>query len=735
MAKRSEFELIYEAFGEFLDRCISSNRSLLWPSDSIWTLENVREMKIRLVDSPLLGAGTSFEDKLQQQLRGTDPVLWKMISDIYFVYFLPSDFISLGKKRHDVTWAAEQGGFRELLDADSIWKAQETGYTRTSMKYHYKYAQFWLITLFALRVKEAGEPERFLSDPALMQSILDEILENLPLKTDRAYDMRHAILYMTFPDQYERIISTRDKERIVEAYQSILEDVPNDVDQAILSIRQRIPEVRDDIDLGFDFYIDLRDEWRPKKLPPKVGREDVEKEKAIKNGDATYDTDEREMLDSILAVLAHTKNVVIYGPPGTGKTFFAKKVAEVLVKPETGEGVSQAVRLQEVAERLTFHELVALGMFLRDSDSKYSVPELEGLPIVEARLTVSPVKHPKNQLWGYLQNHTSPESLTVKMARRSEPYLFDKDTETRWFLTESGKDYVQDNLSDELHTLTSSERTGQDSRAFIEWVTFHQSYSYEEFIEGLRPITSEEDPGSVKYDVTPGAFKRIANRARVDPENNYVMVIDEINRGNIAKIFGELITLIEDDKREGAENELSVALAYSPERKFSVPSNLYIIGTMNTADRSIALLDVALRRRFAFVEIMPSPKLLDHVVVESTEGDIDLGALLRKLNSRIKSALDRDHQVGHSYFLKVVVAEKKDQVNALEYVWNQQVFPLLQEYFFNKPEILYEVLAPMYADSGISERDRITGEAMYTFDTLTGENLLFALASFASSQV
>ena len=735
MAKRSEFELIYEAFGDFVDRCISSNRSLLWPSDSVWTLENVREMKRRLVDSPLLGAETGFEDKLQEQLRGADPVLWKMISDIYFVYFLPSGFIRLEKKRHDVTWAAEQGGFRAPLDAVSIWEAQEAGYTRTSMKYHSKYAQFWLITLFALRVKETDDPERILSDPAVMQLLLDEMLENLPQKTDRAYDMRHAILYMTFPDQYERIISTRDKERIVEAYQSILEDVPNDVDQAIRSIRQRLPEVREDIDPGFDFYIDLRDEWRPKKLPPKVGKEDIEKVKVIKNGDAPYDAEAREMLDSILAVLSHTKNIIIYGPPGTGKTFFAKKVAEVLVRPKEGEGMSQAVRLQEVAERLTFHESVALGMFLREPEAKYSVPELEVLPIVEARFTVSPVKHPKNQIWGYLQNHTSPESLTVKMTRRSEPYLFDKDTESRWFLTESGKEYVRENLSDELHTLTADDQTGQDSRAFIEWVTFHQSYSYEEFIEGLRPITSEEDPGSVKYDVTPGAFKRIANRARVDPENNYVMVIDEINRGNIAKIFGELITLIEDDKREGAENELSIALAYSPERKFSVPSNLYILGTMNTADRSIALLDVALRRRFAFMELMPSPKLLDHEVVESSEGDIDLGVLLRKLNSRIESALDRDHQIGHSYFLKVAVAEKKDQADTLEYVWNQQVFPLLQEYFFNKPEVLYEVLAPMYADSGMSERDRIMGEAMYSFETLTGEDLLFALASLASSQV
>ena len=173
-----------------------------------------------------------------------------------------------------------------------------------------------------------------------------------------------------------------------------------------------------------------------------------------------------------------------------------------------------------------------------------------------------------------------------------------------------------------------------------------------------------------------------------------MLVIDEINRGNISRIFGELITLLEPDKRRGAPNELSVRLPYSG-RPFTVPRNLYVIGTMNSADRSIALVDVALRRRFEFEEMMPDAKVIQEVLHERIEqGDAELSPqqvglicdVFNRLNLLVSVLLDRDHQIGHSYFLSV------DSMESLCHALYRKVFPLLQEYFYNDREQLQRLL-------------------------------------------
>ena len=218
-----------------------------------------------------------------------------------------------------------------------------------------------------------------------------------------------------------------------------------------------------------------------------------------------------------------------------------------------------------------------------------------------------------------------------------------------------------------------------EARRYV-FTTFHQAFSYEDFVEGIKPVMDVSE-GELQYEIQPGVFRRICQDAQNDPSNKYAIFIDEINRGNIANIFGELITLIEPDKRLGGANELKVTLPYS-KQEFGVPGNLDIIGTMNTADRSVEALDTALRRRFSFEEILPQPELVSEVLGDKSNfGGVSLKGVLETINYRIEKLIDRDHAIGHAYFLKLKDVE--DYKAGLVSVFCDNIIPLLQEYFYN----------------------------------------------------
>lgn len=229
-------------------------------------------------------------------------------------------------------------------------------------------------------------------------------------------------------------------------------------------------------------------------------------------------------------------------------------------------------------------------------------------------------------------------------------------------------------------------------------VTFHPSFAYEDFVEGIRAQTEKTQ---ITYPPVDGVFKKACDDAIDKAPKNVYVVIDEINRGNISKIFGELITLIEDDKRSADGKDWSATLPYSRE-PFFVPPNLYIIGTMNTADRSIALLDVALRRRFEFLEMMPSSDLVNKEVASG----VNLKALLDKLNFRIVSLGERDKQIGHSYFMPGGAVLQN--IDELKRVWFTRIIPLLKEYFYSRWDDIAFVLSGKRLDESNGEMPFLT---------------------------
>ena len=236
-------------------------------------------------------------------------------------------------------------------------------------------------------------------------------------------------------------------------------------------------------------------------------------------------------------------------------------------------------------------------------------------------------------------------------------------------IVEGGMDQVSASaFRDRYEELAFDLNSGSGQIAFV---TFHQNFAYEDFIEGIRPVLKGSE--LVKYELRQGIFKQICNVARERPDLRFVLIIDEINRGNIAKILGELITLIEQSRRLGNDDETKATLPYSGEL-FGVPKNLYIIGTMNTADRSIQLLDTALRRRFQFDELMPD---CEHSGISRDCDGVDCSKMLQSINEKITVLLDREHQIGHTYLLGV------NTVQELAETFKHRIFPLLQEYFFD----------------------------------------------------
>ena len=466
-----------------------------------------------------------------------------------------------------------------------------------------------------------------------------------------------------------------------------------------------------------------------------------------------------KLLSKIDNLLARKGQIILYGPPGTGKTWLASRYVRHKV-PNRVHGFGKDSSLRD---DIKYYLLVM-------STAKYD-PSLikEGLEEVfsgklrhafeeveEGDIAFVYLTHPYKRIAAIARCTGKTEEgakfkiiklvngPTYEEMKREEPIsdspavrtmlrgtLFPlSHEEAQWMASKIGFDTLKP-----LGVL--DEGTKREFRA-VEFVTFHPAFSYEDFVEGIKPETYEDPETGRKellFKVEEGVFKRISRNAynallawagvqkewtentglpslsedemevvksKIKSEPNgmpkFYLIIDEINRGDIPKIFGELITLLEVDKRLFMDNETVTTLPYSKKR-FGVPPNLYIIGTMNTSDRSIALMDVALRRRFGFIEMMPDYEVLkEHIIDNASEDVKPLAGIavsaLKVLNKRIKREYDRDHQIGHSYYfrLKNHLNSREEFLRELKMIWFHEILPLLQEYFYDSPEKLKRVL-------------------------------------------
>ena len=375
--------------------------------------------------------------------------------------------------------------------------------------------------------------------------------------------------------------------------------------------------------------------------------------------------------------LPFSKNTIFYGPPGTGKTY---KLKNELFKHFTDfvNLKSKEDYLKELVDEYSWWEVI--GAALIDKDN-LKVSELFKHPLIEAKSAMSSNKHIRATLWGTLQAHTTNECEFVNVSYRQAPLIFNKTKDSKWQLI---NDVLNEEAPEiiELNQLSKKYQPQTEPKKRYVFTTFHQSIGYEDFIEGIKPVTAQqkqndEQINSIEYEIRDGIFKKIVNQAKEDLDNNYAIFIDEINRGNVSSIFGELITLIEEDKRLDEENYIPVKLPYSGE-DFGVPPNLYIFGTMNTADRSVEALDTALRRRFSFSEMNPKPKKLSDPNFKCD--GINLEKMLESINLRIEKLLEKDYRIGHSYFMNI--ENRRSPLAELKVIFKNKILPLLQEYFY-----------------------------------------------------
>ncbi|EAK7467211.1 AAA family ATPase [Campylobacter coli] len=477
-------------------------------------------------------------------------------------------------------------------------------------------------------------------------------------------------------------------------------------------------------------------------------------------------------------------NQILYGPPGTGKTYHTiDKALEIL-----GENLESRDRDEKKAK---FDEYVKDGQIVFTTfHQSYGYEEfVEGIkPMMNNEANSQEIQYEikdgifkdicNRALENYENSNLNTEELREKIKLREKVEKFLNrllETNEPISKTKGGNFFINsfNNNTIEIYSEDVERFDGIFKLSLSTFITLLKSnIEFNSAVEMFKKVFDRDyaDRTHTYYFNLVNKFKEYEKQAVLKTEDNkissnslnsYIIIIDEINRGNVSKIFGELITLIEPSKRIGESEELKVTLPYSG-KKFGVPKNVYILGTMNTADRSITSLDTALRRRFEFVEMMPDPDLLKNIFIckdvenpnkdedylgddAKTEGFAEiLQNILISINKRIEFLLDREKTIGHAFFMSEAVKFNKDNwckpdeyeedwyvlsISKLKSIFQNKIIPLLQEYFYND----YALISAVLNDNGMiekCEKDDKYLQKIKNLDNVDSEKIIYNIASF-----
>ncbi|RYU70607.1 ATP-binding protein [Aliivibrio finisterrensis] len=399
-------------------------------------------------------------------------------------------------------------------------------------------------------------------------------------------------------------------------------------------------------------------------------------------------------------------NQILYGPPGTGKTYHTIEAAVKAAEPTftwTNRDELKAEYVRLVADKrirfVTFHQSYGYEEFVEGLSAtteneaiKYAVKD----GVFKCICTDASIKdvdsiHKFDDALESLKHGADGQMISLKTSTgKSFEFTYNGNATFRVYPEATKHDNLGNGYPASIAHLRSFYITGDESdiynRSYVRAILMHlkEKYNIADYNETAVTATKQ----------------------------NFVLIIDEINRGNISKIFGELITLIEPSKRKGAEEEIELVLPYSGDT-FSVPDNLHIIGTMNTADRSLAMMDTALRRRFDFIEMMPKPELFNSKQIKG----IDLTRLLNALNKRIEALYDREHTLGHAFLFPAYNEQYEDKAfELLKAAFKNKIIPLLEEYFYDDWNKIRLVLG----DNQKSDEIRFVKKHNESYDSLFG---------------